>query len=188
LKHAESVFETPPTRIIFAYGIFQKAYQDLEIAYPNLILHRGLPEESYLDDECDPSTHTLLILDDLLSDIANSKEMTDLFIRGVHHKNITTILIYQNIFYQSKYMRTISLNLSYYVLMRNYRDQGQIRNLARQMFLGNGARRMVESYMDCTSTARGYLLITNLTVAEEEDRLVTQIFPDDECLVCYLPK
>ena len=51
----------------------------------------------------------VLILDVLISEV-NSKDMCDLFTKGNHHRNISVILITQNMFQQGKYSRDISLN------------------------------------------------------------------------------
>jgi hypothetical protein len=70
----------------------------------------------------------LIILDDLIND-AYSKCVCDLFTKGSHHRNISVILITQNLFYQSKYCRGISLNAKYIVL-KNVRDMNQLLHLA----------------------------------------------------------
>ena len=58
--------------------------------------------------------------------------------------------------------------------------------LARQTF-ANDWRRMVEAYNDCiTFQKRGYLLVCNYPSIEEDERLVTNIFPEEN-LTVYLP-
>ena len=47
----------------------------------------------------------LVILDDLLNDVY-SKQVCDLFKKGSHHRNISVILITQNLFDQGSYCRT----------------------------------------------------------------------------------
>jgi len=51
----------------------------------------------------------LVILDDLLNDVY-SKQVCDLFTKGSHHRNISVILISQNLFHQGRFCRDISLN------------------------------------------------------------------------------
>ena len=67
----------------------------------------------------------LFILDDLLNDAYSSGLVCDLFTKGSHHRNISVILITQNIFHQSKHCRDISLNDKYLVLLKNVRDRNQ---------------------------------------------------------------
>ena len=64
----------------------------------------------------------LVILDDLLNDVY-SKEVCDLFTKGSHHRNISVILITQNLFHQGRYCRDISLNAKYLVVFKNVRDK-----------------------------------------------------------------
>jgi len=51
----------------------------------------------------------LVILDGLLTD-AYSKQVCKIFTRGSHHRNISVILIRQNLFHQGTFCRDISLN------------------------------------------------------------------------------
>lgn len=180
------MFEKPPEKIIYAFGAYQESFKEIENNSPQVVLHHGLPTEDFIENTFQNLSHCLIILDDLIEEIGRSKEMCNLFIRDVHHKNVTVVLLYQNLFHQSRFMRTISLNLLYFVLMKTYRDKAQISHLARQMF-PDCPKRMEESYNDCIKTPRGYLVVTNVTTTEDEDRLVTNIFPD-EILTMYLPK
>jgi len=67
----------------------------------------------------------LVILDDLLNDVY-SKQVCDLFTRGSHHRNISVILITQNLFHQCRNCRDISLNAHYVVALRNVGDKKQL--------------------------------------------------------------
>ena len=49
-----------------------------------------------------------MILDDMLNDVY-CKQMCDLFTRGSHHRNISVILITQNVFHEGRYCREFSL-------------------------------------------------------------------------------
>jgi ABC-type dipeptide/oligopeptide/nickel transport system ATPase subunit len=64
----------------------------------------------------------LIILDDLL-DEAYSREVCDLFTKGSHHRNLSVILITQNLLHQGRLCRDISLNAKYLVLLKNVRDK-----------------------------------------------------------------
>jgi len=71
----------------------------------NTIYHEGVPE-NFVGGSGKPR---LVILDDLLNDIY-SKQVCSMFKRGRHHRNISVILITQNLFHQVRYCRDISLN------------------------------------------------------------------------------
>lgn len=187
IKHRKDIFDKNIEKIIYCYSQNQEALQDLEKTYPNLELHKGLPTESFLESSFDTTKYNLLILDDLMDEIADSKDMLHLFIRGVHHMKITVFMMFQNLFYQGRQMRTISLNLSYHVLFKTFRDRLQIANLARQMFPDNW-KRMTEAYEDAIShNPRGYLVVANLPSTKEDERLLTDIFPGEN-LIMYTPK
>jgi hypothetical protein len=55
----------------------------------------------------------------------------DLFTKGSHHRNISVILITQNIFHQAKHCQDISLNAKYLVILKNVRDRSQFSHLAQ---------------------------------------------------------
>jgi hypothetical protein len=71
----------------------------------NIKYHEGVPEEIG-DTYGRPS---LLILDDLLNQVY-SRRVCDLFTKGSHHRNVSVILITQNLFHQRRFCRDISLN------------------------------------------------------------------------------
>jgi hypothetical protein len=180
------MFDERPEKIVYAYGVYQDAFKSLEANIPNIIMHEGLPNETFIDEELDTSKYNLLILDDLLEEFSRSKEICTLFTRGMHHKKVSIIILFQNLFHQTRQMRTISLNLTYFVLMKTFRDRQQISYLAKQMF-GQDSKRMVEAYQDCIKKERGYLVVSNVPTIGDEDRLVTSIFPED-ILTVYSPK
>jgi len=49
----------------------------------------------------------LIILDDVLNEVY-SKDVCDLFTKGNHHRNISVILITQNLFHQGRFRRDIA--------------------------------------------------------------------------------
>jgi ABC-type dipeptide/oligopeptide/nickel transport system ATPase subunit len=95
----------------------------------NIKYHEGVPDEiggAY-------GRPSLLILDDLLNQVY-SKKVCDLFTKGSHHRNVSVILITQNLFHQGRFCRDISLNAKYLVLLKNVRDKQQFSYLARQVY------------------------------------------------------
>ena len=142
------------------------------IKYPEINFIEGLPEEIHFDS----SKNNMLIIDDLMHEC---KEYTEkLFTKISHHKNLSVILLSQNIFHQNKHTRTISLNTHYMVLFKNVRDSSQITNLAKQMHPGNVAY-LRDSYVDATSKPYGYLLIDLKADTDDLIRLRTDIFPGE---------
>jgi hypothetical protein len=64
----------------------------------------------------------LIVLDDLM-DTAYSTKVSQLFTKGSHHRNISLVLITQNLFHQGPATRDISLNSKYIVVFKNPRDK-----------------------------------------------------------------
>ena len=77
------------------------------------------------------------------------ESVANIFTRGSHHRNVSVILLVQNLFHKNKHVRTISLNSHYLVLYKNPRDASQIANLFRQMYLTRW-RFAVEAYKNAT--------------------------------------
>ena len=55
------------------------------------------------------------------------------FTRGSHHKNVSVILVTQNLFHPNKHFRTASLNAQYMIIFKNPRDSLQIKYLGRSI-------------------------------------------------------
>ena len=87
IENSQLMFQKPPDKIIYAYGVHQQAVKELEEKYANFVVtHQGLPNEQFIDREFEDINHGLIVLDDLIQEIGNSKEMANLFTRDVHHK------------------------------------------------------------------------------------------------------
>ena len=114
----------------------------------------GVPDSQYLIG----LKHHLIILDDLMEDIGKSKEIANLFTKGCHHRNISVILILQNIFHQDRKMKSIRLNAKYTVLFKNPNDALQIRFMGRQMFPKHPDY-LQNAYEQATKRQYGYLII-----------------------------
>ena len=184
LMGKEDTIKGSPQNIIWCYGEYQPIYSELSKHFPHLKFIEGFPSE--INDIIDPSKRNLIILDDLMSEIGNDKGVTALFTKGSHHKNLSVILILQNLFHQSKEMRTISLNSHYLIIFRNPRDKSQINHLAKQMYPGN-IKFLQQSYNDATSKPYGYVLVDLKPETPDEIRLRTKIFPGETTSV-YIPK
>src|SRR3989441_12466631 len=146
LKHAKTVIDPSPERILYCYGVYQKIFSQFE----GVEFNEGLPSL----DEFDGKKHTLVIIDDLMHE--TNDVVTKLFTRVSHHTNTSVIFITQNLFHADKETRTITLNAQYLVLFKNVRDKSQIAHLSRQMYPGN-SKHMVEAYTDSTSEPYSYL-------------------------------
>jgi hypothetical protein len=139
----------------------------------NIRYHEGVPEN--FDNA--HGTPCLVILDDLLNDVY-SQQVCNLFTKGSHHRNISVILITQNLFHQGRYCRDISLNAKYIVVLKNVRDKNQFRHLARQVYPEN-SNSLYEAYLEATERPHGYLVLDLAQDTNDLLRFRTNIFQEE---------
>ena len=126
----------------------------------------------------------LLVLDDCFLEAAENKHVVEAFTKG-RHKNISIIFITQNLFHSGKFSRSIALNCSHYILMRN-RDLSQIENLGRQIFGKCASKEFVEVYKKAlTYNTYGYLLIDLAPNTPEQLMLRTNILEETEYQIIF---
>ena len=115
-------------------------------------------------------------MDDLMT--STNYRVVDIFTKISNYRNLSVVYLTQNLFYQNKQTRTLSLNSHYIVLFKNAHDATEVANLARQMYPDKGAF-MIEVFKNATSAPYGYLLIDLKQESYDKLRLGTGIFPGD---------
>ena len=154
LKNKEDMIEPAPKHILYCYGIWQDLYAEMDEKLTYVNFKEGLPT---IEDVKTLSQHSMIVLDDLAHLIYSNKEMELLFSQVSHHRKISVCHIKNNLFYQGKHARTISLNTHLYLLLSNPRDESQILTLGRQIYPSKPLC-LLEAYRDCMTTT-GYLLL-----------------------------
>lgn len=187
LEHGEHVLSEMPQNIIWFYNCWQPLYEELFNKFPNIKFMEGLPDSFEDADLFPPNQTNLAVVDDLMATAGDSEQIEKAFTQYVHHKNLSIILILQNLFFQGKKMRTITLNAKYLVLFRCPRDQMQVVTLARQMYPSN-TRYFLEVFQDATSKPHGYLLVDLAATTPETFRLRTGLFPPEWPVVYTVKK
>ena len=187
LQHLKYMFNNTKTeKIMYCYGVYQPLFDEMKKHIKHLIFHEGLPDKEEIK-ELSRDGHAILILDDLMQEVASSKTMQDLFCQYCHHMGISVIYITQNLFQQGKCTRTIALNTHVMVLMKNLRNTSQISCLARQLYPGQCGM-LEEIYHDVMQTPYGYLVVDMSPSAIDQYRLRTHIFPEEYPTIVYVPK
>lgn len=126
LDKRQQLFKQKINRIVWCYGIDQPEVAP-ELHQRGYILNDGILPVNEIQ------RNDIVVLDDLLNQSANSKDVTDMFTRAAHHRPCFIIFIMQNLFPPGKEARTRSLNTHYYIIFRNPRDQSQFNIFARQV-------------------------------------------------------
>lgn len=178
LLSACDYYVTPTiSRIVWVYGIpnekqFKKIRESVSKPIEFLETIPNLEEFS-------PEDNNLLILDDLMHDAGNSKVVSDLFTKGCHHRNISVILILQNLFHQGKLMRDIHTSTNYLVFFNNPRDSSQIKYLERQCF-PEAKKFLADAYSKaCCTKPFGYIIVDFNQTTPQHYRVSSGIFPPD---------
>ncbi len=180
-----------PERIIWIYSEWQDAYERIKkrlgVAEKKLEFVKDFDDSLY--DSLDRRVRNLVVLDDQMENRDMQRNggsgLAKFFTQGSHHRNLTIVYIVQNLFHQSRAMRTVSLNSHYLVLFKNPRDKLQIRSLAMQMYPMN-VEFLVRAYEDATKVPYGYLVIDLRPDTSDELRVRSNIFNASEQCV-YKP-
>lgn len=170
--------EPKPKKIFYFYGEYQPIFDSLK----NVEFIKGLQIDIIDKINVQPSW---IILDDLMSDAGNSKIISELFTRGSHHRNISVILVSQNLFFQGKEMRTISLNCHYIVLFKNPRDKTIARSIAKQMY-PNKIDAFQEVFEDATEKPHSYLFLDLKPETPENHRLLSSVLGEEGPVCAYV--
>lgn len=167
LEQRHEVFRMPLDKILWCYGIHNATLINLlqSNGYKTL---RGLPKEQ------DIEPNSICVLDDLLSESASSKEVTNMCTRAAHHKPCFVIIISQNLFPGGKEARTRSVNTHYFAIFKNPRDKLQFEILARQIS-PTRSKDIIAIYEDATHRPHGYLFIDFTQECADDNRYRTNI-------------
>lgn len=173
----EKVIQPPPEQIILLYSQQQPAYSKMP---QETIFIQGIPPD--LGKYLSANVRTVLIIDDLQSEIESNKEITKLVCVQSHHLSTTVILLVQNFFLRGVEWRNISLNIDIIFLFASPRDINQIGYLGTQL---GDRKRMLSAYKDATSQPYKYLLIDLRGTCPEEWRFRSNILKHEGYTVVY---
>ena len=162
-------------KILWCYSQWQPLYATMK----DVEFRHGLPDVEKLKS-------CLLVLYDIMDRLES--EVADLFTKGSHHNNISVIAVTQNVFHQSRFQRTISLNAHYMVLFKNPRDASQIQHLARQMY-PKDPEYLVQVYERVMILGPySYLFINLKQETPDNMRLRANILENEERCYCHRKK
>ena len=177
LPHLTTPEITKPIRVLWCTGSFARPppIPNKDVA---VTVRTGAPPE---DPECD-----VIVVDDQMTDMADSKSMSDLFTKHSHHRNISIIFILQNLFVQGKHMRNITLNAHYIFLTKSRRDLNQVKRLGQQVF-GNSTF-FFNAYKKCVlERDYGYILLDLSPNTDERFRVRSNIIPTEYPIEVFVP-
>ena len=186
LKNTVLKFDKQLDKIIYCYAEYlDDTFKLLSSLFNNKIQFiKGL---NFDIEVFNKEKNNFLIIDDLIQDSVSSKEISELFTRQSHHRNLSVCLISQNLFCQGKQSVTINRNSQYLVLFKNPRDSAQIICLAKQVFPGN-SKLLLDAFKSATERPFGYLLLDFKQNTPDVLRLRTNILPKEWPEIVFVPK
>jgi hypothetical protein len=137
VENRDKLFTSEFSRIIYCQPESlahrpNSAFDRIKNSFTSAELVNGLPDISKLNLDLNQLL-SLLIIDDQMTALLDSKEMVDLLCIKCHHFQICTVFSLQNYFATSKYGRTISRNVNYKVFFFNRVDLREIKNISVQI-------------------------------------------------------
>ena len=186
LENAHLMFKEPPKFVLYCYrSVWQPIFDDMQQNVKNICFHEGVPTKAELLDIHRDNEHFICVLDDLMSESANSVDVEQFVCIGSHHLKMTIICLVQNLFQKGKVMRALSLNCHYFVMYKNRRDQEQIQRFGKQAF-PQQSKYLLDAYLKDTSTPSGHLIVDLNPHSYKLYSLRTRIFPGEDTIV-YRP-
>ena len=183
LPQNELIVESPES-IMYCYGQYQPLFDTIKSEIDNIQFVHGIPDN--IEDYLTLPKRKLVILDDVMQQVANDSRVTKLFVQGSHHMNLSVVLVLQNLFYQGPQMRTISLNSHYMVLFKNSRDRQQVHTLSRQLY-PHQPKALLEAFNDATKEPYKYLILNMRPDTPDQCRMLTNILPEQHPVRVYIP-
>ena len=67
----------------------------------DITFHQGLPNDLAQSKYFDQSVRSFIVFDNLMRTVMNDNTAADLFTEDAHHRNISVIIIIQNLFFKA---------------------------------------------------------------------------------------
>lgn len=117
-----------------------------------------------------------------MSDLVKSGKVQELFTKGVHHRQVSVILLQQNLFPQGKHGRDIRLNCHYFIIMKSPTFPLQVRCLGRQLF-PHKPLFLSDAYKKATVKPYSYLFLNLHPRCDDELRVCSGFFEKGETVI-----
>lgn len=182
LSNAPTLFNPLPPNLIVLYHKFQPTYKLIE----KLSYFQSIKFIQGVDVDFDSIQNALLVIDDQMEQIMRKEETQNLFTKFSHHNLVSVVMLTQNLFPRGKYSKDVRLNVHYYIIMKSFTLQGQLKTLGYQLFANDG-KFLPDAYKKATVSKFSYLVIILHPLWEDTLRVVSNIFPN-EYLTVYCSK
>ena len=108
LAQKENMMIPVPKKVLFCYQYWQPSYTEMLKAMPEIIIHQGMPSDLVQLKYFDPNVPSLIVFGDFIRTVMNDDTAAD-----------CVVFIIQNLLFQGKQSRTISVNAHHFILLKN---------------------------------------------------------------------
>jgi hypothetical protein len=187
LKNKSKMMRPEPQKILFVYNTWQDIYDELSESVQGIEFVNKIPNKVEMENFTEDNQPSCLVIDDQMTNLDSAPAIAEYFTVFCHHKQLSIILVLQNLFHKCKPLRDISLNSQGIILFKNLRSHDQISVFASQMFPGPKRKYFLSAYNNAVlNRPYGYLFIDINNACDPKFRLRTNILPNEQCIV-YVP-
>ena len=189
LTLGDQIFTEKPKKVFLFYKMMQDIYTEMQtgdLVHELVDVSKEMPTLDDIETMVGPyrdNGGSMIIFDDCISEI--HRDFEQLFCNLGHHMNCSIIFLTQNLFYQDKIFRTMSLNTHYMVLMRNERDKQQTSILGKQYSPGN-SNFIPQILQEATKKPYDYLILDFGANTAPTVKAYSHIFPHQFPTCVYL--
>lgn len=176
VRQAAEVWQQVPSKVILLYQVYQQAYEETKQVLEKCGIAMSLREggEMCLSDVERNERHTIIVIDDASLSSPRSEETARLAIAG-RPANITLILCWHSIFFNSPTARLISANMTYLFILPSPRLNSQVATLDSQLQFKGRLKKVYALVCDDPDYEARYLFVDLSSTAPTEFRLRTRI-------------
>ena len=171
--------------VIFFYAVWQEEYTQMQ--QEGLVQEwvNAFPSNEEFLARNREHERTICVLDDAMNHI--SRDLVEIVTVSARHSKATTFLLFQSLFPAHPLARQISLNVKYFHLFKNPRENAQIQILARQL-QPRGYRYIVEAYHEATKKPYSCFIVDLLQETADEVRYRSNVLPDEWPMIAWVAK
>lgn len=174
--------------IVFCYSTWQKEYENLKQDKIVTTWINKMPSNADFKDlviDYVEDGGSIVVIDDFMSNVSN--DMDEIVRVTSRHTNTSTFLLFQSLFPTARKARQISLNVKYFHLHSNPRENAQIQYFARQL-RPNSSKWIVDAYHEVTKTPFSCFLIDVTQETPDQYRFRSHYLPSEAPMKIWIEK
>ena len=171
--------------VVFYYSVWQPIYDSLkDNGHVTQWIKASPSNDDFINAVKDfkHSGGSIVCIDDQMGDI--SKELLEIVAVSSRHYNATTFILFQCLFPPMRFARQISLQIKYFHLFKNPRENSQIATLARQLYPQNW-KWIVEAFHAATGSPFSCFLIDLTQTSPEKIRFRSNFLPSEFPIIVW---